>query len=90
MEEKEKASAAEEAEAGEVNPRLLEFLDADTYERKLDVLAQMRMELTDQLIDTMAASLDVVIDDGSLEKRFDDLRYVLLTRKRYEVRDRLR
>ena len=40
---------------------LMAFLDADTYEEKLEILYRMQLDLNDYLIDTMAVSLDVVI-----------------------------
>lgn len=68
----------------ELDPFLLGFLDADTYEEKLNFLVGLHARLTDHMVNTMAASLDVEINEGSLEERYDALKNCLLTLERYE------
>lgn len=64
---------------------ILLFLDADTYDEKWDLLGTVHEFLSDHLINTLAASMDVVIEDGDLENRFDELRNCVSTRRRYEI-----
>lgn len=72
-----------------VSPKLMEFLDADTDEARYRIVSEMADIIDDHLIDTMAVVLDVVIDDGPIDKRYQELKNCLHTRMRYET-NRLR
>lgn len=72
----------EESEA--VNPVLLAFLDADTYEEKLNVLTGSRKYLDDRLLTHMAISVDCVIGEGDAEEKINNLIFCLKTRARFE------
>lgn len=74
----------EQNQEGEVNPHLLAFLEADTYEEKLAVLVAARPEIDDQLINAMAVSLDVVIPEGEIKDRFIGFKNCLETFRKYE------
>lgn len=65
---------------------MLKFLDTDDFEEKYRILKEMAglHELTDTLIDNMAASLDLVIGDGPIEDRTTQLMICVSTRKRFE------
>lgn len=67
----------------------MEFLDADTYEERLNILASMRHRITDDMINTMAISVDLEIEDGEIEERYEELKNCLLTLERFEC-NRLR
>ena len=70
---------------GEVNPILLEFLDTDSFEEKYKILvATPIMDFDNLLIDNMASSIDVVVEDGDIESRVQDLKNCVRTRSRYE------
>lgn len=73
----------------EANPDLLAFLDAETYEEKRELLVAMRPRITDRLINDIAVSLDVIVEEGDLEKRFRSLLYCVSKLDEYEV-NRLR
>ncbi len=73
----------------QLNPRLIEFLDADTYERKLEILSAMHPIVTDDMIDTMAASLDTEVKAGDIEQRYAEIRNCLIMMERFEC-NRLR
>ena len=74
---------------GQIDPRLLMFLDARGYREKLEVLEGMRDNITDSLIDAFAVASDLEIKAGRVEDLFDELRSCLMTRARFEC-DRLR
>ena len=70
----------------EVNPILLEFLDTDSFEEKYKILvATPVMDFDNLLIDNMASSIDVVIGDGDIETRVQDLKNCVRTRSKYET-----
>jgi hypothetical protein len=79
----------EEPEDG-VNPKIMEFLEAESFEQKYNILVSMRDNIDDGMIDTMAVVMDVVIPEGPIEKRYDDLKNVIRTRQHYEFANRLR
>ena len=72
-----------------VDPGLMEFLDAETYKERIEILAHLRPRINDFMINTMAASLDLDIKDGKIEDRCDELLYCLETHAKYEC-ERLR
>lgn len=65
---------------------VIQFLDENDFEKKDRILSEIgqRSELTDSIIDNLAAAIDVVIDEGSLDKRFAGLRTCVRTRAKYE------
>ena len=69
----------------QINPVLLRFLEADSAEEKNELLRQQDLEVTDRLIDDMAASLDLVIPDGPTDERFQKLKNAVSTRAKYEL-----
>lgn len=87
-ETKEPSDAVEGGEAEDemagLDPFLLEFLDADTYRERLNLLAALHVRLTDDMLNTMAVSVDVEIGDGDLETRYEALKNCLLTLEKYE------
>ncbi len=64
------------------------FLDAETYEDKINLMGQIHEFLSDHLINTLAASMDLVIEDGDLEDRFIELKDCIRTHQRFEVKRR--
>ncbi len=66
---------------------MMQFFDADTLEEKLSIIQKMEVleEIDDHVIDNLAASMDVVIDDGEIHKRTDDLKNCLRMRMKYET-----
>lgn len=79
--------AADEEPA--LDPLVLEFLDSDSYEQKLNILAGLHHRITDDMITTMAISCDVEVNDGDTEERYEELENCLLTMEKFEC-NRLR
>ncbi|MBR5637816.1 MAG: hypothetical protein IKW81_12895 [Pseudobutyrivibrio sp.] len=70
----------------EINPILVEFLDTDDFEEKYKILvATPIMDFDNLLIDNMASSIDVVVEDGDIETRVQDLKNCVRTRSKYET-----
>ncbi len=72
-----------------LDPGLLKFLEADTYEEKLEILSMLHPRITDAMIDTMAVCLDIEVKGGDIEQRYSEILNCLLTMERFEC-NRLR
>ncbi len=88
---KESDAGTEGAEVQQLNidPLVMEFLEADTYEHRLNILAALRSRITDEMINTMAMAVDLEIKEGDVEERYEELKSCLLTFEKYEC-NRLR
>lgn len=70
--------------------KMMAFFDAKDLEEKYRILLSMREEITDLMIDNMAVTIDVVIPDGNIQTRYDDLKRAIQTKQHYEQNTRLR
>jgi hypothetical protein len=73
----------------ELDEGIVEFLDADSYEKKLEILSMLHPRITDEMINTMAVSLDTEIKEGDIETRYNEIKNCLITMERFEC-NRLR
>ena len=79
------SATPEEAEELTLDPGLLEFLDAETYTQRLNILTGMHHRITDEILTTMAIACDVEVEEGDLESRYQSLKNCLLTLDKYEI-----
>lgn len=74
-----------EEEALPIDPKVMAFLDTDVFQDKYAILDEMRYRITDDMINIMAASLDMFIDENlSTAKRYDELLGFVALRKSFE------
>lgn len=83
------AASSENSVEPQPDPGLLAFLDADSYEEKLEVFASLEGKVDLHMLNAIAASLDLELSEGSLEEQYDTLKSCLMTLGRYEC-NRLR
>ena len=75
----------ETEESVDIDPLILEFLDAKTVLDKKNILAALHHRITDEMINTLAVAMDVVIEEGEVEERYRQLKTCLDTIERYEI-----
>ena len=78
-----------ESDTLQIDPKVMEYLDADTYEEKLQILVSIKDRITNDMINTMSIAIDVEIPDGDVAERYEQLKYCLTTKERFEC-NRLR
>lgn len=83
------AASSENPVEPQPDPGLLAFLDADSYEEKLEVFAALEGKADLHMLNAIAASLDLELSEGNLEEQYDTLKSCLMTLERYEC-NRLR
>lgn len=62
-----------DASTSGINPEFLRFLDAKTYHEKMLLLRKMQNQMDDRLINNLAMSLDLSVEEGTIEDRFYSL-----------------
>ncbi|MCH5250498.1 MAG: DUF1653 domain-containing protein [Lachnospiraceae bacterium] len=83
------AGKYESQEELNIDPLVLQFLDADSYEKRLEILSMLHSRIDNDMINTMAVSVDIEIKEGDVEDRYEELKNCLLTLEKYEC-NRLR
>lgn len=89
MTEVDSITPEDNSETAEVDPLILEFLDAQTNAQKRNILTGLHHRITNEMIDTLAVVMDVVIEEGDLEDRYQQLKTCLETIDRYEIERKL-
>lgn len=78
-----------EEEELQIDPMVMQFLEADSYEEKLNILIGLKHRITQDMITTMAIASDVEVSEGEIEERYEVLKNCLVTLEKYEC-NRLR
>lgn len=73
-----------EPEKNGADPDLLAFLELDTLAEKLELLRDLRSRINDRLLDSIAASLDIVVEDAPLPQRYQEVLNCLETMEHFE------
>lgn len=76
---------SDNADNQEVDPLILEFLDAKTNVQRKNILAALQHRITNEMIDTLAVVMDVVIEEGEVKERYQQLKNCLDTIDKYEI-----
>lgn len=84
VEAAEEAQSENELSEAGVNPDLLAFLELDTLAEKLEMFRDLRKRIDDRLLDSIAASLDIVVDEGPLPQRYQEVLNCLETMEHFE------
>lgn len=63
---------------------LMDFLDARTCRERLNILMGMSKRLDEIVINNMAAAMEVSLEEGSLEEKYQSLIQCVTTRERFE------
>ncbi len=79
------AAATQDAEEPQIDPMVLEFLDAGSHEERLNILAALHHRITDSMLLTMAIASDIELSEGSTEEKYEELKNCLLTLDKYEI-----
>lgn len=85
----EKQHDCRQEEEFQLDPRLLAFLEADSYEKKLEIYASLDGKADESILNTIAVSLDLELSGDTLEEQYDTLKNCLLMLEKYEC-NRLR
>lgn len=69
---------------GVVSSLLLDFLDCDTFEEKLDKLVMMKDKVDERLLNDIAMSLDITVDSNNLQEMYEEIKSCLQTFVHFE------
>lgn len=78
-----------DSEPGGIDPLLERFLDAESYEKKLECFYLMRNKADLRMLNNVAMSLDIELSKENVEEQYDEIMYCLKTMEKYEC-NRLR
>lgn len=77
-------SIDDEARDLNLDPLVIQFMDADLASEKSDILVKLKPIITNEMIDIMALSVGVVVNEGDVYDRYNDLRTCLATMEKFE------
>ncbi len=82
--QKKEPAEKEKVDEIKVNERLMEFFDQPNTSSKIEYLKSVKKYIDDKMINDIAASMDITIDEGDLEKRIYSLLNCMQTIARFE------
>ena len=68
----------------ELDPAVLEYIEAESVDARINILASLHHRITDEMINTMAVVTDVEVNDGPVEQRYQELKNCLLMKQKFE------
>lgn len=80
------AIKTQENETVDTQQALLDFLDARSYQDKLEQLDLLKKHVDSHIVNSMAISLDIVLATETVEEQLEEIRNCLLTHIRFEDR----
>ena len=84
------AAPVQEPQEDGINPILLEFLDAETLEEKMHIMTFYRNQMDETLLNSIAISLDLVMDKKSVQETYEEIMNCLSMMKHFECTNRFR
>ncbi len=72
-----------------IDPELEKFLDEKSYEKKLEKLMMLKKKVDDEMLNTIAMSLDLELTKNTVEEKYQEILDCLKTLEKYEC-NRLR
>lgn len=69
-----------------INSDMLKFLDAETYNEKLEIFMEMKKNIDERTLSDISISLDFVLNDGTLEEQIESIRNCLETYTKFECK----
>lgn len=76
---------SKESSSNQISPKLMAFLDSDSSEERYRLLSSMEDIIDNHMIDTIAVVSDIVIEDGPVETRYQELKNCLRTKSKFET-----
>jgi len=77
-----------EAEVAEIkpdiDPKLEEFLMAESYEERLEILATLKNRITDDMLTSMSVACDIPLAEGSLNDKYETFKKALMMLDKFE------
>lgn len=69
----------------DIDPKLDEFLMADSYEQKLEILVTLKNRITDDMLTSMSIACDIPLaEGGSVEEKYETFKKALMMLDKFE------
>lgn len=68
----------------QVSPRVMDYLEAETYKEKLDIVLRLRDVITEDMVYTMAMAHDISLCEGDVTKKYESLCSALQILAKYD------